>query len=84
MSDPKISADDESRYMQVMAAYDEAMRQEAIKISARKATDHFTQCRDCGHFTHKGCWVPTDSDHASRGARPLCDACADEYDDLYY
>ena len=84
MSEQPISAEDEARYMQVMADYDEAMRQEAIRISKRKASEHHTNCRDCGKFTPKDRWVPRDSAHAQRGARPLCEACADEYDDNFY
>ena len=80
MSDPQIAPEDEARYMQVMADYDELMRQEAIRISKRKAADHFTTCRDCGQFTDKSRWVPRDSTHAQRGARPLCAACFHEYD----
>lgn len=80
MSDPQISPEDEARYMQIMADYDEAMRQVAISISQRKAADHLTACRDCGRFADKSRWVPRDSTHAQRGARPLCAACFDEYD----
>ena len=80
MSDTQISAEDEARYMQVMAGYDEAMRREAEKISKRKASEHHTNCRDCGKFTDKSRWVPRDSTHAQHGTRPLCAACFDEYD----
>lgn len=80
MSDKQISPEDEARYMQVMANYDEAMRQEAIRISKRKAADHFTACRDCGKFTDKSRWVPRDSTHAEGGDRPLCAECCDEDD----
>ena len=80
MNDPQISAEDKARYMQVMADYDEAMRQVAIEIRQRKAADHFTTCRDCGRFADKSRWVPRDSVHAQRGARPLCAACFHEYD----
>lgn len=80
MIDPQISQEDKARYMQAMADYDEEMRQVAISISQRKAADHFTACRDCGRFADKSRWVPRDSPHAQRGARPLCAACFDEYD----
>jgi len=76
-----VTAEDEARFMEVMAAYDECMRQEAISISKRKACEHFTNCRDCGKFTDKSRWVRKDSAHAiNRNHRPLCVACFDEYD----
>ena len=80
MTDPQIIPEDEAHYMQVMVDYDEVMRQEAIRISKRKASEHHTNCRDCGKFTDKSRWVPRDSTHAQRGARPLCAACFHEFD----
>ena len=79
-SEALVTPQEEASYMQVMADFDEAMRQVAISISQRKAADHFTACRDCRRFADKSRWVPRDSAHAQRGARPLCAACFDEYD----
>ncbi|MVW75351.1 hypothetical protein [Pseudomonas xionganensis] len=85
MSEVEISPEDEARYMEIMAAYDEAMRREAERISKRRAADHHTNCRDCGKFTGKARWVLKDSALAKeRNHRPLCESCFDEYDDNFY
>lgn len=80
MSQTDISPEDQAKFMQVMDGYEEFMRQEDIRISSLKASDHFTRCRDCGKFADKSRWVLRDSALALRGHRPLCAACFDEYD----
>lgn len=59
----------------------EQIRAEAAE---RKAVDHHTRCRDCGHFVPKERWVPRESQHAARGQRPLCAPCFDEYEGPLY
>ncbi len=66
------------------AKYQEDVERSRLAIAQRKAADHYTNCRDCGHFVPKDLWVARAShDAIHRGLRPLCSPCLSEYDFEY-
>lgn len=59
------------------------MADQDTKAPAKK--EYYKSCVDCGKFLPKDWWIPKDSDRAlMRGARPLCNNCAADYDDVCY